>query len=90
MEMWVKQVNARGGAQIVVADFDEDGRPDLLATAHGERPQLFRNVVPTAVRRPPRLADPPGPFRNQGYLSARDPRQFLGWGKAGESPGEDH
>lgn len=67
---------------LVVADLDEDGRPDLLVTTHRGEPQLFRNVVSYPVYRPARMSANPDSFRNQGYLSARDPRRFLGWAVA--------
>jgi len=69
----------RNRRALLVAELDQDGRPDLVATTHRGRPELFRNVVAGPVRRKPRLADQPNSFRNQGYLSARDPRLFLGW-----------
>lgn len=64
---------------LVVADLDADGRPDLVATTHRGTPELFRNVVRKTVRRKAARAANADAFRNQGYLSARDPRQFLAW-----------
>src|SRR5262249_21745224 len=36
------------GRGLICFDFDDDGAPDLLVTAIGDRARLFRNVVPNA------------------------------------------
>jgi len=79
-------VPPRNRRALIVADLDDDGRPDLIATTHRGRPELFRNVVDRPVRRRPERAVPPDPFRHQGYFSARDSRRFLGWSLAPPSP----